>query len=242
MEDRIKILPAVILTAGLLLGVKAIGLFAGSSQILSPVNQAIASSEKKDDHGEPAAHDAPAGDHGADAKGHAQELPKLMNDQVGSHSAVQPRSSVPPTGSGYLSQSEVQVLESLTKRREALDSRAQEVEMKEKLLVATEQRVQEKISELKEIELRIESLLGARDEAEEEQIQSLVKVYENMKAKDAARILQNLDREILLSVAARMKEAKFAAILSQMDPSSAQEITVLLANRMSLPDEEKQKL
>ena len=56
-----------------------------------------------------------------------------------------------------------------------------------------------------------------------------------MKPKDAARILENLEMDILLGVAERMKETKMAAILAKMDPKKARQVTVQLATSKELP-------
>ena len=63
---------------------------------------------------------------------------------------------------------------------------------------------------------------------ENEKIKSLVKVYEAMKPQDAAKIFEQIDMDILLSVAVHMKEAKLAQILSKMNPEKAKELTVEL--------------
>jgi flagellar motility protein MotE (MotC chaperone) len=59
----------------------------------------------------------------------------------------------------------------------------------------------------------------------------LVKTYETMKPKDAARIFDTLEMEVLIEVAQRMKEAKLAPVLAAMDPAKAQSVTVELAAR-----------
>src|SRR3546814_4430099 len=59
----------------------------------------------------------------------------------------------------------------------------------------------------------------------EGQMQSLVKIYESMKPKDAARIFEELDMEVLLEVVERMKERKTAPILAEMNPERAKTVT-----------------
>jgi flagellar motility protein MotE (MotC chaperone) len=66
-------------------------------------------------------------------------------------------------------------------------------------------------------------------------LQSLVKIYENMKPKDAARIFDQLDMDVLLDVVERMKEARVAPILALVNPQRAQDITIQLAERRKLP-------
>ena len=66
-------------------------------------------------------------------------------------------------------------------------------------------------------------------------MKSLVKVYENMKPKDAARIFEKLDMPVLLQVVERMKEQKLAAVLAEMDPGKAKSVTIELATQHQLP-------
>jgi flagellar motility protein MotE (MotC chaperone) len=77
--------------------------------------------------------------------------------------------------------------------------------------------------------------LKQRSAAEESQLQSLVKIYENMKPKAAAGVFEELDMDILLEVVSRMKERKVAPILALMTPTRAKELTFELAQRQQLP-------
>ena len=58
-------------------------------------------------------------------------------------------------------------------------------------------------------------------------------MYENMKPKDAARIFNRLDMNILVEVSTKMKPRTMSAILAQMAPDAAERLTVELANRAS---------
>ena len=64
---------------------------------------------------------------------------------------------------------------------------------------------------------------------------SLVKIYENMKPKDAARIFEDLELDTLLEVSERMKERKLAGIIAKMSPQKAREITIELRRLRNLP-------
>ena len=64
----------------------------------------------------------------------------------------------------------------------------------------------------------------------------LVKIYESMKPKDAARIFAELELSILLDVISRMREQKSASILAAMDPIQAKTVTSELALRNQLPE------
>lgn len=134
-----------------------------------------------------------------------------------------------------LSPTEIKILENLAKRRDEIAARAQALDLREKLLTVTEKRVDEKIAELKKVQAAIEGLIGRFDDREEARIKNLVGIYEKMKPKDAARIFDRLDIDILLSVVKRMRGAKAAAILAKMDAGKAKEVTVRLAERRQIP-------
>jgi len=134
-----------------------------------------------------------------------------------------------------LSDEEIILLQQLSKRREEIDARAREIEQRSVLLSAAEERIEQKMEELRGLQAAIQEMLIEHDEQEEAQMRSLVKIYENMKPKDAARIFEQLDMIVLLEVVDRMKERKVAPILAKMNPSKAKAVTLELAQRRELP-------
>jgi len=134
------------------------------------------------------------------------------------------------------SASEVDVLTSLSKRRSELDARESQLQVQANVLAATEARVDAKIAQLKALQAQMNTLLGQRDQAQEKQLASLVKTYSAMKPKDAARIFDSLDNEVLVPVAQEMKSDVLAPVLAAMSPEQAQKLTVKLANRLALPE------
>ncbi len=129
------------------------------------------------------------------------------------------------------SEIELDILQSLSERREALDALEKEIRMKESVLEATEQRLDNKITEIKTFEKTMRELLKEYDEKEDAKIRSLVKIYENMKPKEAARIFDELEMPILLLVADRMSERRAAPIFAKMSPLKAKQLTVELAEQ-----------
>ena len=79
-------------------------------------------------------------------------------------------------------------------------------------------------------------MLFRSSEQQVAKVASLVRIYENMKPKDAARIFEELDMDTLLLVAERMKERSLAPIMANMDPGKARDVTVDLARRRQLPE------
>lgn len=131
---------------------------------------------------------------------------------------------------------EVEILQSLAQRRDDLDKRAAEIDRHEALLQATEQRIDEKIARLQQMEGMINDAFKKEDQKDEAKIKSLVRIYETMKPKEAARIFEQLDLPVLLDVLEQMKELKTAPILAAMDPAKAKAVTLALAARQPSPE------
>ncbi|MBL4692313.1 MAG: hypothetical protein JKY92_03190 [Magnetovibrio sp.] len=135
-----------------------------------------------------------------------------------------------------LTQSEIDLLQKLAERRVVIDAREKELESRVILLAAAEARIDIKIKEFKGLQATIEALVTEYDKQQSVKLQSLVKIYQNMKPKDAARILEELDMDTLLPVVERMKDRSLAAIMAKMNPQRARDITVELRQLRQLPD------
>ena len=129
-----------------------------------------------------------------------------------------------------MTDAEIDLLQALAERRRELDLRAHELEQREILLRAVEQRIEEKAGGLR-------ALLKQQEKQTDDQYTSLVKIYESMKPKDAARIFEEMDLAVLMPVVERMKERKTAPILAKMSPAKATAITTQLAQRRKAPTE-----
>lgn len=134
-----------------------------------------------------------------------------------------------------LSQTEVQVLQALTARREALDQRAAQFEGQDELLAAAEQRLDQRLAELHRLESTVNDLLGHLDEAQEQRLAGLVDVYQRMRAKDAATVFDGLQDDVLVQVASRMRQTNLAEVMGRMEPTRARHLTEMLAERARPP-------
>ena len=124
----------------------------------------------------------------------------------------------------------------LSKRRKDLEAKEKELVLREALLKAAQAELEQKTNELATIKTDIETLLKQQTEQEDKRIASLVKIYEGMKAKDAANIFNSLDMDVLLQVITKMSERKSAPIIAAMDADKARDVTILLAEQNKLPD------
>ena len=159
--------------------------------------------------------------------------------QPGAAAPVPPRpegKSVPLDSGRTQSPAERAVLERLQERREELDQRARELDIREGLIAAAEKRLEARLIELKDTEARITAGMAKRDEADVARLKSVVTMYESMKAKEAARIFDRLDMRILVEVATQMNPRRLSDILAQMTPQAAERLTVELATRQNAPE------
>jgi len=130
-----------------------------------------------------------------------------------------------------ISPGERALLEHLQARRQELDARAREIEMRDNLLKEAERRIDARASELKDLEARITAATQKKDEADAARLKGLIVMYENMKPKDAAKVFDRLDLKVLIDLSSAMNPRRMSDILAQMQPEAAERLTVELANK-----------
>ncbi|MBK1697726.1 MotE family protein [Rhodovibrio salinarum] len=238
---RPRILPVLILVATLTLGMRVGEIWQGFGGIAAADSDAATGADFVGDPfaGLQVAQATPEGDAQA-----GQETPtpsdepaagSAANDATETPEADKPRDLLSSADPLDMTEAEIELLQQLAKRREKLDQRAETLERRERLVQAAEKRLNEKVSEMERLRKEIEALLVKYDEQETKQLTRLVNIYEKMKPDDAARIFENLDKDVLLKVVERMNERKTAPILAEMRPDKAQELTLELAEREDLP-------
>lgn len=139
----------------------------------------------------------------------------------------QPFQPAPPT----TSPAERVILERLGERREELQNRARDVDMREKLIENAEKKLEARLNELKSLEERQKETAAKRGDTTESAFKNLVTMYETMKPKDAARVFDRLTHDVLVPVVLQMNPRKMAEVLAVMSPEAAEKLTVALATR-----------
>ena len=135
-----------------------------------------------------------------------------------------------------VSAAERAILERLHERRQELDKRARELDMRESMLKEAEAKLDIRMRELKDIEAQAGAGAKKKEEAEASRFKNLATMYENMKAKDAAKIFDRLDIKVLLDMTSQINPRRMSEILAQMSPDAAERLTVELASRASGTD------
>jgi len=123
------------------------------------------------------------------------------------------------------------ILERLQERRQELEKRARELDIREGLIADAEKRVESKLMQIKEGQQQLAAEAQKKEEAEAARFKGLVTMYESMKPRDAAKIFDRLEVNVLLQVASMMSPRSMSEILALMSPDRAEQLTVELANR-----------
>lgn len=248
LASRVRILPLTILAVALLLGLKIGSLWQGRTELfVTPAGaqqgsqpQAAGQPTQLTPQSQPATQTAAAPQQMAQAPA-ANQAPATQATAPAAQTSALPRAgsstvqSLAEKDPTTFTRAEIELLANLAQRRDQIEQRGREIDLRESLLAAAEKRLDDRISELKKLEASIKQIVQQYDKQEEQNLQGLVKVYENMKPKDAARIFEKLEPNILLGVVERMKEAKLATVLAEMTPATAQDLTVRLATRKQIP-------
>lgn len=129
-----------------------------------------------------------------------------------------------------------EMYQDLLRRREELDDREKKLAQREALIEAAQKEISKKYTELEGLRTEIQGLLKQQTAEEQARIASLVKIYSGMKPKDAARIFNTLDLDILLQVVGRMPEGKASLIIAAMEADRARALTIMLAEQRKLPE------
>ena len=130
-----------------------------------------------------------------------------------------------------ISPAELRIIQSLSKRRGELDARDADFATTLPLMMAAEQKIDAKLNALNALKAEIQGLVGQVDEKQKAEQDRLVAVYSAMRPKEAAAVFNTLHDDVRLPVAATMRPRTLAAIMAQMPPAKAQELTEKLAKR-----------
>ena len=231
MKSMPRILPLVGVAAG---GVLAINALSGAKDLPSLVSGARAFAEEAVKGAPPAKGGKPAkgGEAAEAATGEAKDAAALPAPAIAPKPVCAPTAAELAKQAG-LSPAELQVLQSLGERRGVLDQRENDLNTQLALMAAAEAKLDAKIKALNGLKGEVQGLLTEADNKEAAEIDRLVKVFEGMKAKDAAPRFTALDDSVRLPIAAKMKERALSAIIAQMPAAEAKKLTEGLAKRFT---------
>ena len=237
---KIRFLPVMIYFLVLILTIKLFDIIEGSKELSETIIVSKLSATSEKDPAPPAdaekkkAEEKPAEDKVEPAKEAKPEGEKKKPEEKGDLKVYTEKPKDIECETRKFSEIELSMLDNLAKRRDELNAREADIANKESILAAASQQIDNKMESIKQLKANVEKLLEAYNGKEDLKINSLVKIYENMKPKDAAKIFEGLDMDIILQVVDRMKEVKSAPILANMDPAKATILTQEFAKQRKL--------
>ena len=129
------------------------------------------------------------------------------------------------------SETEERLVGRLAARTQELDAREADLATRASVIEAAERRLEAGINALQQEKNALALVDNKRARERRDEIGALSSAYERMKPRDAARIFEVLDDDILIPVAAGMRTQAIAGVLAEMAPEKAKALTVALANR-----------
>lgn len=227
MREPLRFLTVLAVLMGGLLGLKTLSIANGAAEWWDAQGSAMAAQASQETEDGDADSDAPImpAEHSEpvelEAEPSALEVSAAFAERI---------------ASGVRTAEEERVIYRLRERSSELDARERQLETREALMLAMEQRVDTKIVELDALRTQIESLSGELSEREDADMAVIVSWYSAMEPGDASDRIATLDMETQLQIASRMSQRTFGAILAEMDTGSAAALTERMASRSNLPE------
>ncbi|SKA83231.1 Flagellar motility protein MotE, a chaperone for MotC folding [Paucidesulfovibrio gracilis DSM 16080] len=111
-----------------------------------------------------------------------------------------------------------------------LKRREEELAAKERTLRELESSVQAEVEKLEGLKSQLEALLKDVKNVEDERLQKLIKAYANMKAKQAAAVLETMDQALAVKILAGLQGRQAGEVLSFIETRKAAELSEALTN------------
>jgi flagellar motility protein MotE (MotC chaperone) len=117
-----------------------------------------------------------------------------------------------------------------------LQSREEELRRKEQSLKELEKQIDEKLVRLQKLETNLTQLIAQAEEIKDKKLRHLIDVYSNMKAKQAATVIETLNEEIAVRILAGMRGRQAGEVLTNVKAEKAARLTERLT-KMQVPFE-----
>ena len=104
-----------------------------------------------------------------------------------------------------------------------------ELNLREQELLALQQQMENRMNELHGLENRLQGMLQDANTAQESKFKQLVDMYANMKPRQAAQALTNMDESIAVKILTGMKSKQSGEILSYMEPTHAARLSEVMS-------------
>lgn len=113
---------------------------------------------------------------------------------------------------------------------QALSRREEELRRKEQSLKQLEGEIDEKLARLQKLETKLSAMIKQAEEIKDKKLKHLIDVYSNMKAKQAAVVIETLDPDTAVKILAGMRGRQAGEILTNVKAERAALLTEMLTS------------
>ncbi|WP_375176156.1 MotE family protein [Pseudooceanicola sp.] len=132
-----------------------------------------------------------------------------------------------------------EMLQVIKAEREFLEEQRAELAQRQAEIDLASEKLKLEQSRLDELKSALEGLMAKAEASQTDDVRRLVALYSNMKPKDAANIMNDLDIEVSVMVLGTMSERTAAPILAGLNPVRARAISKIILERSKLPGDQR---
>lgn len=160
-----------------------------------------------------------------------ERKPKAQDPAAQKKPPTPPSPSSVPLAPTTASSAMTDMVTHLEQREAEVKKKEEQLRQKEEYISRMEQDVEKKLKELISIQKEIQAYHAEKEESQSAKIRSLAKIYGTMKPKEAAKLLENLEEQLVVSVISTMTADEAGNILGNMDVKKAAKISESLSHR-----------
>jgi flagellar motility protein MotE (MotC chaperone) len=132
--------------------------------------------------------------------------------------------------SGQQAVCDPRLLRAIGERSRQLDAWSSDLADRARMLEVIEARAAEQVRALEAQRRALQSTLAGVEQGAETEVARLVKIYETMNPKEAARIFEAMPVDVAAGFMRRMSEGKSALVMGRLEAERAYAITLAMAN------------
>ncbi len=162
--------------------------------------------------------------------------PGTFPDMESAKQAEQTAKAPAPEAQQPLTDTERQILLSLTERKRQLDERDSQLNQREEQLRVLRDNIQHQVAELKRLQGEIEASMDAKKALDADNLKKVVILYNGMDPKRAAEKLQTLEPKVAVQILMAMNQRKASALLEALPAEQAKKVTEEIVRKVPLPN------
>lgn len=136
-----------------------------------------------------------------------------------------------PVSAAHRAGQNARLIDAIRERSAAIDAKETELQDRARVLEAIERRIDEKLAELRISHEELEKLVAYANEASEQDITLLARMYEQMKPQKAGEIFDKMNPTFAAGFLTEMNSESAALILTNMSTEKAYEASMIIASR-----------